>query len=61
MGMYQVEWLESVQRSQISKVTWIFCPGHTEVHGNEQADKLAGSTQTEGEFCYDKDDVIREL
>jgi len=57
-GMYRVEWLESIQRSQIRTVKWIFCPGHTGVLENEWADKLAGSVQVEGKqkLGYDKDD-----
>ena len=41
-GMCRMEWLESIRKSQVSKVTWIFCPGHAGVLGNEQADKLTG-------------------
>ena len=32
----------------VESVTWIFCPGHCGVRGNERADKLAGAA-TEGE------------
>jgi len=61
IGMYRAEWLKSVQRSRISKVTGIFCPGHTGVRGNEWADKLAGLAHVEGKLCYDKNDIIRAL
>ena len=35
-----------INYSQISKITLIFCPGHTGIAGNEKVDKLAGETAT---------------
>jgi len=42
-------------------VTWIFCPGHAGVLGNEQADKLAGLALVKEKIQYDKKNVIKVL
>jgi len=34
--------------SLIQKMTWIFCPGHAGVAGNEHVDKLAGEAAISG-------------
>ena len=36
------EWKHLIRRSNLSRVVWIFCPGHAGVAGNERADVLAG-------------------
>ena len=36
------DWTPHIRDSQIQKITWIYCPGHSGVAGNEAADKLAG-------------------
>jgi ribonuclease HI len=42
-GSVRRQWLESLQRSTICRVTFLFVPGHAGVEGNEKADRLAGS------------------
>ena len=32
-------WLKLVKKSQLERLTWIFCPGHAEVNQHERADK----------------------
>ena len=41
-GMLYADWKEAIRGSNLSRVVWIFCPGHAGVVGNERADKLAG-------------------
>ena len=36
------DWMQHINDSLIRKITWIFCPGHAGVAGNEHVDKLAG-------------------
>ena len=36
------DWTQHINDSLIRKITWIFCPGHAGVAGNERVDKLAG-------------------
>ena len=38
------DWKELMRSSNLSRVVWIFCPGHADVAGNERADMLAGET-----------------
>ena len=39
------DWTPHIRDSQIQKITWIYCPGHSGVVGNEAADKLAGEAE----------------
>jgi hypothetical protein len=43
--------------SRIDRLTWIYCPGHAGVQGNEQADRLAGKAPIEGVLKWDKSDL----
>ena len=36
------EWKRAIEQSKLTRVVWIFCPGHAGVRGNERADELAG-------------------
>jgi len=40
---------------------WVFCPGHADVYGNEQVDKLAGLAPVGGQLLYDRNEVIKTL
>ena len=42
-GQLYTSWITSIENSCLKKITWLFCPGHAGVKGNERADKLAGS------------------
>ncbi|RUS70140.1 hypothetical protein EGW08_022093 [Elysia chlorotica] len=44
-----------------SSITWIFCPGHAGVTGNERADKLAGNATVNGTLRLDKQEVLKAL
>ena len=54
------DWTPIIHRSCIAKITWIYCPGHSGVSGNEAADKLAGSAPIEAnDILFDPQAVIR--
>ena len=40
--MLYEEWKHLIRRINLSRVVWIFCPGHGGVSGNEREDVLAG-------------------
>ena len=41
-GLLYADWVTLISRSHLQSITWLFCPGHSGVLGNERADKLAG-------------------
>ena len=60
--MYKTkEWLEAMTRSQIRAATWIYCPGHAGVRGNEVADGLAGQATVGAQITVDKSDLLKQL
>ena len=40
-GQLHLDWTFNINYSQITKITLIFCPGHTGIAGNEKVDMLA--------------------
>ena len=44
-GNLHADWTPLINESRIHRITWIYCPGHAGVIGNEAADKLAGNAQ----------------
>ena len=44
-GLIHADWVGPIFQSNPRKLTWLFCPGHAGVRGNERADWLAGSAQ----------------
>ena len=42
-------------------ITWLYCPGHAGVRGNEVADKLAGQAESGGNIRLDKAKVLHLL
>ena len=59
-GSLYADWVQTIQDTQgISRLQWIFCPGHAGVKGNERADQLAGSAEIEGVLTLDSPTVIR--
>jgi hypothetical protein len=59
--MYRAEWLESLNKTKVVEITWIYCPGHAGVRGKEEADRLAVSAPVGSQLLYDKRDVISAL
>ncbi len=54
------DWTPIIRRSCIDKITWIYCPGHSGVFGNEVADKLAGNASIQAnDVLFDPQAVIR--
>ena len=60
-GMIRSEWLDPLQRIRLNKVTWMYCPGHAGVKGNERADRLAGTATIEEGLLLGKSEVLRQL
>jgi ribonuclease HI len=42
------EWLEAIERSNLTAVCFIFVPGHAGVKGNERVDRLADMAVEQG-------------
>ena len=40
-GNIHADWYTLIKDSSIRRITWIYCPGHAGVIGNETADRLA--------------------
>ena len=41
-GQLHSDWTTHINYSQISKISLIFCPGHTVIAGKKKVDKLVG-------------------
>ena len=52
-GFLHADWFSAIKRSNLRAITWIFCPGHAGVRGNERADQLAGSAAIKGSLTLD--------
>ena len=52
------DWRASIANSHLLRITWVFCPGHAGVHGNERADGLAGKAAPNGRIMLDPPMVI---
>ena len=52
-GMLYSDWINLIKRSQLQTITWLFCPAHSGVHGNERADELAGEAETGDQMTLD--------
>ena len=60
-GLVRHEWILSLNASRMTRLTFIFVPGHAGVQGNERADYLAdGATITIGP-ALDISDVINAM
>ena len=55
------EWKHLIRRSNLSRVVWIFCPGHAGVAGNERADVLAGEAVVGEPIALDPPTVMAAL
>ena len=60
-GLLRSEWMNPIQLTSLRAITWIFCPGHSGVKGNEEADRLAGSAVVDGQVKFDKGEVLKTL
>ena len=57
-GSLHSDWRDPIRNSKLKKLTWLFCPGHAGVLGNERADQLAGSAPITGTLTLDPATVI---
>ena len=57
-GSLYSDWIAAIKDSQLERITWIFCPGHAAVLGNERADKLAGEAAIQGSLTLDPPVVL---
>jgi ribonuclease HI len=57
-GELRRNWTDLLMHSRIEQLTWIYCPGHAGVQGNDQTDRLAGRTPIEGVLQWDKSDLL---
>ena len=53
--------LRSIARTQLTRLTWVFTPGHAGVSGNERADRLAGSAQLMHDLQLSEADVLENI
>ena len=58
-GRLYTDWVPLVQGSRLKKITWLFCPGHAGINGNERADQLAGDADINGSLTLDHCQVIK--
>ena len=52
-GFLHSDWVAAIGNGCIDRVTWVFCPGHAGVRGNERVDELAGSAAIGQEITLD--------
>ena len=57
-GHLHADWLQFIRGSHVEKITWIFCPGHCGIRGNERADQLAGGAKLSGDLALDPPSVL---
>lgn len=55
------QWVESVHRSRLKSITFIFVPYHVNVKGNEKADSLASTATVAGGRVMDQTDVLNVI
>jgi ribonuclease HI len=60
-GMFRAEWLESLNKTKMVGITWIYCPRYAGVRGNKEADRLAVSAPVGGQLLHGKRNVIGAL
>ena len=52
-GMLYCDWINLIKNSKLQTITWLFCPGHSGVRGNERADELAGAAMIGDQMTLD--------
>ena len=57
-GMLYSDWIDLIKGSELQTITWLFCPGHSGVQGNERADKLAGTAVIGDQMTLDSPLVL---
>src|SRR5579871_592020 len=60
-GWVRGQWLESVRKSSVKAITFIFVPGHAGVVGNERADDLASVAAVGGGKAMDRAVILNAI
>ena len=60
-GCVRRQWIDSLSRSKVRVITFIFVPSHAGVYGNERADRLAGSAAVVAGQRMDRADIINAI
>ena len=60
-GTIHSEWAHALRKISLGKITWMYCPGHAGVKGNERADRLAGSATMTTGLTLGRSEVLRQL
>jgi ribonuclease HI len=60
-GCIRRKWLESIERSNLTAVCFIFVPGHAGVKGNECEDILADIAVEQGDTAMDRTDILKVI
>ena len=60
-GMMYSDWIELIKSSELQTITWLFCPGHSGVQGNERADELAGTAVVGDQMKLDSPLVLAKV
>jgi hypothetical protein len=60
-GWFRRQWSESLARSKLTKIGFIFFPGHAGLRGNERADYLAGTAIMESGRSMDRSDILHAI
>ena len=60
-GLLRRQWVESLRKSVLTRLVFIFVPGHTGVRGNERADRLAESAIVGDGQAMDRADILNVI
>ena len=60
-GMSCPDWHKAMHSLRLQRLSWIYCPGHTGVSGNEQADRLASTADITSGLQLGRTEVLRGL
>ena len=55
------DWHTAMHSLQLQRLVWIYCPGHSGVSGNEQADRLASTAYITSDLQLGRAEVLRGL
>ena len=59
--MGSTNWHETTFNIHLRRLLWMNCPGHAQVMGNDQADRLVGKETTISSLCLRRSEALRSL